>query len=490
MEQLYSRLEQLSAARQPVADALASIIYPINTMPPEIMGQIFLEYVAAGARPVSAWPIDEDLKTASEHPDKEGSFKGTSWYVDVRATERGPQALASVCRSWREIVLNLQTLWCRLRMVLAYTEEAENTSILQRWLSRAGDRPLDLDLRKGVLDGRLLDILASYSSQWRTFACMLDVRAPIPHSFASAQDHTPLLTKLTIATGEHHRILNAINTETITVFSNAPCLREVTLYNLALRRITLPWAQLVCLDLYFQSVEECADVLRQTSRLETLSAVLSDPHDDTPPRTTIRLDHLHTLTLSHPMQRNLDILAHLDVPALRYLDIYAVVGWAAERLTALMARSKCQLHSIWLTSAHLAYMYHSDAGITALCAAGAVRNVYLPQVRWPRKDLAAFFARITADSSFLPSMETLCIEQCRPPIPYGAVAEMLHARWSGRGAGSNGIKSFRFTRSARAKDWDIDSDVDLNEPEEMLDIFTSARLAALVEEGLEIDIQP
>ncbi|KAJ6605404.1 hypothetical protein DFH09DRAFT_1067677 [Mycena vulgaris] len=49
MEQLQKRLDELAAARKPISDALASIVYPILTLPPEITGEIFMHYVAAGA---------------------------------------------------------------------------------------------------------------------------------------------------------------------------------------------------------------------------------------------------------------------------------------------------------------------------------------------------------------------------------------------------------------------------------------------------------
>ncbi|KAJ7473940.1 hypothetical protein FB451DRAFT_1367009 [Mycena latifolia] len=475
IERLQTRLGELAIARKPVADALGSIVYPILSIPPEITAEIFMEYVAADAQPNDdPWSIGlpEHLLTANPHFDKSDG----PLLTNLHATEGGPLLLASVCRAWRDIALSLPTLWCRLRMSPA---SRTISSILQCWLPRAGNLPLDLNLRHydGVdaCTADLFNTLAPYSMQWRTFWCMLRTSASFP--LDAIQSRIPLLRKLTLRRYPSTFRDNTPPT-TITAFSDAPRLCEVVLYSVLPRSITLPWAQLTRLELHSVYVEECAEILPRIPQLETLSATLYENTVDSPLPRPIRLGNLHTLQLSHPMQQELHLLDFLILPGLKCLDIFVVAAASVAKLASFLARSDCQLRLVSLTCSHPSYMYWPSTGISALEALGVVSEVHLPGVDWPQADFTAFFIRIATDPGFLPNMETLCIEKCKRPLPYAALTEMLTARWRGRSNEFGGLRSFRFIRKPNP-----------NEPDEPPDSILSARLEALVEEGLTIDIR-
>ncbi|KAJ7159469.1 hypothetical protein C8R46DRAFT_860080, partial [Mycena filopes] len=78
---LRARVEELTAARKSIVDALKAIVYPILTIPVEITVEIFLQCI-----------------------DRAPEISGT------------PLALASVCKQWRAIALNLQPMWSRLQI--------------------------------------------------------------------------------------------------------------------------------------------------------------------------------------------------------------------------------------------------------------------------------------------------------------------------------------------------------------------------------------
>ncbi|KAJ7649542.1 hypothetical protein DFH06DRAFT_1421105 [Mycena polygramma] len=73
MEDLYARLDNLSVSREHISNALKSVVYPVLTIPPEIIAEIFKHCVDTAG-------IKQSL------------------------------VLASICRAWRQIALDLWPL--------------------------------------------------------------------------------------------------------------------------------------------------------------------------------------------------------------------------------------------------------------------------------------------------------------------------------------------------------------------------------------------
>ncbi|KAJ7691357.1 hypothetical protein B0H17DRAFT_1201203 [Mycena rosella] len=281
----------------------------------------------------------------------------------------------------------------------------------------------------------------THSVQWRTFVCTL--KLPILLPLAEIQGRIPLLQNLSVYGDIRAR---SAATKAITAFSDAPDLREAALHDISLGWISLPWAQLTRLECNGQSVYECVEILHHTHRLEILSVTLGRHRVGAPPP-PIRLDCLHTLTLSAPLQNNMALLYFLTLPALQHLDI--IDEASAGKLFEFLTRSQCRLRSISLSADPTFGRPEPFAGVPVLEAVGTVNAVNLHRLA-SSKDLIQIFSRIATDPGFLPNLDTLCIEQCWSKIPYPEVIKMLQARWYGRSNGSTRFKSFRFARDPRS----------------------------------------
>ncbi|KAJ7827384.1 hypothetical protein B0H13DRAFT_2290272 [Mycena leptocephala] len=211
---LAAQMAPLRAEREMVSVDLATIVYPVLTLPNEIFAEIFIQYV-------------------DEHPN------------------RSQMRLASVCRLWRAVAVYMPP-WFRLRY------SSHLADLLLCWLPRAGRLPLDICLKLPTSPSpesdQILRILGQYSSQWKRldlasngpFSFPADVRGPFPH-----------LT--TVALWAHP----SLGATTIPALVNAPHLREVQLdaAELVYWRTSFPWTQLTNLDLLFHDVLECLEIL-------------------------------------------------------------------------------------------------------------------------------------------------------------------------------------------------------------------------------------
>ncbi|KAF7347134.1 F-box domain-containing protein [Mycena venus] len=226
MADLHARLQQLAVARRPVVEALRSIIYPILTLPPEITAEIFKQCV------------DETITVA-------------------RANWLGPLVLSSVCRAWRHIGFNLKSIWSNICIPNTYEAIPSLEKVAWWWLPRVGGHPLDL-----TGPSPMLKALMKYSMQWRGISCPVDIDNST--SLNSIQGRIPLLRRLEITPS---RRLYSGPTP-ITMFSEAPNLREVTLTAGSTGRvstfITLPWTQLTSFTYWNQSTAQSLELLSLT----------------------------------------------------------------------------------------------------------------------------------------------------------------------------------------------------------------------------------
>lgn len=157
---LRARVGELAAARNPIVDALKVTVYPILTIPVEITVEIFLQCVD--------WA--------------EISGEG----LDLCA----PILLASVCRQWRTIALNLQPIWSRLRIFkLPSRHTSKLEALLGWWVPRTGGRLLEVDMT--TTEGRVITALIPHSMQWRSLTCDFSSRWAYPTGLATIQGRLP-----------------------------------------------------------------------------------------------------------------------------------------------------------------------------------------------------------------------------------------------------------------------------------------------------------
>ncbi|KAJ6507789.1 hypothetical protein C8R47DRAFT_1236434 [Mycena vitilis] len=341
----------------------------------------------------------------------------------IRPTSSWPPLLASVCRAWRRIALNLGQIWSGIQMGW---QSAGTDMLFQCCLARAGQHPLFLDMR--ISDPEpythsLFAAAARYSKQWQEVVCTIDL--PLAFSVGAIRGRLPLLRKLVLKGigSDLHTLAH------VTAFSDVPKLREVVIAGIPAPSATLlPWAQLVSLTCSMYDTAEVLEMLRQTPRLEKLEArrlLDATPRSPEP----VLLNHLHTLKIRSPISDY--YLPGLTLPALRVLDIYQNSNCSADpALLAFLLRSTWQLRSLSVTNISLPF------ATRVLAATPTVEEVQIGGKKdrdwsrdWaPDEELFPFLRRLSTDAAFLPNLQTLRMSFYLSRFPPQLV-EMLEARW-------------------------------------------------------------
>ncbi|KAF7297652.1 F-box domain-containing protein [Mycena kentingensis (nom. inval.)] len=259
---LRAQIDSLSATREATVKQLRAVVYPILTVPSELILAVF-DYVVD----------DSDVQMLS---------------VPLCLAR-----LSSVCTAWRSLVLNSPLLWAKISTLYVPRNDDFATNILhmtEAHLARSGTLPLTVDIS---YHGSLLPMLLPHASRWRSFECGLTDEIAEQLSNVAPRP-LPELQLLKLA-GDAQPPQTAV-----ALFRDAPNLRHVELVNLPVAAVALPWAQLRELTLTFGATSEYRNVLRLTPRLETLHVVheIIDPdhdEDDTP----LRMAHLRELTFEN-----------------------------------------------------------------------------------------------------------------------------------------------------------------------------------------------
>ncbi|KAJ7062314.1 hypothetical protein C8F01DRAFT_127852 [Mycena amicta] len=242
---LEERIQLVRTEHSTVAQTLDSIIYPILTVPTEIIDEIFISY------------IDSPRLGDVERQD-------------------GPLVLASVCRAWRTIVLSRKERWTSLHIVLP--RRGCPISLILRtmasWIANAGDRLIDLDITAHASANRnaLFAELPQYSTRLRSLSFQLGSCPEESFPNDALHGRFPHLEKLAI---------EDTMTGGCSAFEIAPLLRHVELRTLSYQDVMLPWDQIEHLVLEpssetgwaGRSQMDCGlGVLRRTPSVKTLVA--------------------------------------------------------------------------------------------------------------------------------------------------------------------------------------------------------------------------
>ncbi|KAJ7916515.1 hypothetical protein B0H13DRAFT_1997523 [Mycena leptocephala] len=255
------------------------------------------------------------------------------WYYEERLPGLSPRAapllLGRICRQWRSIAWSTPALWNAIQVHCPYYIE-DVVPALQRWLLRAGSLPLTIDLRyiahPGTSSDGILDLLQRHSEQLQDLTLNID-----PEDYfrlAEILGPLPLLQKIFFTC----RRLRDYDGMQITAFRIAPRLIDVHfLANFSPINIDLPWEQLTTFRADSLTVVKCLLVLSLAPNLVTGRfeyRATGGPLVDVPP-----LLHLKSLILQG-MEASTKLLAHLTTPALVSrcaLDhlTFAATGWTS-----------------------------------------------------------------------------------------------------------------------------------------------------------------
>ncbi|KAJ7021809.1 hypothetical protein C8F04DRAFT_1241148 [Mycena alexandri] len=136
------QLKVLKARDRDLKAALASVVYPVLTLPPEITSHIFLDCLP---------------------------FHGRVQPSSIKA----PLVLAQVCQYWRDIALATPQLWSSIDMKLEIgqpniPDKGTIALLLRTWLSRAKRSPISLTLRLPYhqpISKEVISVIPAYAGQ-------------------------------------------------------------------------------------------------------------------------------------------------------------------------------------------------------------------------------------------------------------------------------------------------------------------------------------
>ncbi|KAF8207692.1 hypothetical protein K438DRAFT_1755126 [Mycena galopus ATCC 62051] len=306
------RLEQALAQQR-----LQSYIYPVLTLPPEIVSEIFIHIIPQ-------YPCCPPLT-------------GTL----------SPTSLTHICRKWRAIALSTPALWRAIQLSLDSLPVEGQVHISDQWLKRSGSCRFSIQL-DGYL-GRIANVLTSVFRHATRWECLkLEVS---PYQLRELEgSNMPLLSHLDLRLHEDSEVaVDAI------AFRDLPLLRSVTLNDIAASWVILPWDQLTSLVLNSVYLHECVPILQQTSNLAHCELHIFASDADT--IHVIDLPCLQSLVLIHPGRRR-DSGRYLEsfiVPALRSLQIPEIFlgDDPIHFLTEFVSRSGSKLQEVRVTNLRL-----------------------------------------------------------------------------------------------------------------------------------------
>ncbi|KAJ3507139.1 hypothetical protein NLJ89_g6474 [Agrocybe chaxingu] len=345
---------------QQVGQAHEALISPVRRLPTEILQTIF------------EWCLPTNRNA-------------------VMHASEAPVLLGRVCAEWRRISLSTPQLWASLHIVppnVNFAKPVSSTSRFQRkreliemWLSRSGDCPLNISFVWFASDsddevklcGSLLEVLVPMCRRWK----VLDFQAPLkmfkPFMGLTVED-VPLLEGLSLMDNRTSVDPEAIDgwPESLLFAESSPRLRtfNLTFFSGGIRLPSILWSQLTTLYLesniafFFFDSREMLSVLEQCSSLIGCTLKFPLSHTATLPPyekldMLVTVPKLETLCLDgdqhlHNTFHMCNTLMNLRTPRLRRLEILGRSGRpegsiAPEPLSAirqLLQKSRCPLETL------------------------------------------------------------------------------------------------------------------------------------------------
>ncbi|KAJ7126806.1 hypothetical protein C8R44DRAFT_851290 [Mycena epipterygia] len=323
--QLQRQLEQLEQERKEVVASLASLTFPVLTLPMELTSEIFMHCAPSTPRA----PSSSDA----------------------------PLLLARVCSQWRNIAIATPQLWSTFFLFADDPWTQAHESLLNCWLSRSRHDPLSISLCYSEEEETAkeeettasvkasLEFLVMHSSRCREVHLRL-APSVLQHTTVSIPDGGfPRLEHLTIGCDRSDIDFTDQNVD---FFATAPQLRSVeiildmTAYVL-LVYISLPWTQLTSFTGKSFTIQECRLVLAQSPALVHCTFFLSG--DDETELIPLPLLSLNSLVLHSDRGGGgytPPILGALTVPRLQTLSVdYFELCFRS--VAELITRSSCAL---------------------------------------------------------------------------------------------------------------------------------------------------
>ncbi|KAJ7914442.1 hypothetical protein B0H13DRAFT_2325323 [Mycena leptocephala] len=303
-------LPSLKKERRLLQARLDAYVYPVLTLPNEVVSHIFLKA----------------LPRYPKAPPLSGPFSPTS--------------LGQICREWRAIALSTPMLWRAISFIapdkfwgpdksqldLAFQR---NLPLLRLWLERSGACPLSIQLTG---ETRLLDALIPHIHRVEHLKLaspnVQDLQSTIEHSF-------PILRCLELS--------RRYNLSDHPTFLRAPRLNYLHLWGFHDSQLSFPWTQITTLLLDILETRDAAAILNNTVNL--VHCILDLLPDDKPAEVSYTIRPLEQLKGISITKITAPLLRWLTLPALHKV-VLAHGGSVVDReflddLLGCITRSNC-----------------------------------------------------------------------------------------------------------------------------------------------------
>ncbi|KAJ7186625.1 hypothetical protein C8R46DRAFT_277128 [Mycena filopes] len=310
-------LSKLRAARAVVQTRLDAFKYPVLTLPNEVVGEIFTQFVPL-------YPLRPPLVGPGS-----------------------PVLLTHICHLWREIAVKMPTLWRAINLSNFYPSRSQQAYFRDICFTRSLSMPLSL---ASTGDADHLPAIIAHRNRWEYIK--IDLLLPPLIAFA-IEGPMPLLRQLDVTVNS----FTEWSSDTVALL-DVPLLHSVILDGYAARHFTLPWEQITSFTLNRGYREECTPLLAQTRNLVHCRLLLfNEPNSGPPPR--VLLPHLETLVMTQ--EGVSPVLEYLDTfvaPALLTLEVpESFLGPdPIAYLSSFISTSGCKLREVVITGKEIKFI--------------------------------------------------------------------------------------------------------------------------------------
>ncbi|KAJ7208239.1 hypothetical protein GGX14DRAFT_633804 [Mycena pura] len=379
------------------------IAYPVLTLPPEIMAEIF------------KWCIDTGL---SLHPSV------------------APLLLTQICRDWRDLAFSTPALWDTI-IEIDFDVHPRAEAFVETWFSHAGARPLSLGIIcSETLDSACLEsVILQHASRLQSLDVMTysDVFCNL-----TAVQSFPILRNLELAClyddddDEGDTQLFCIN--------SAPTLRHLSLERVRPSLVIMPWAQLKKITLVLLPLWECLNALRWATSLQEFRR--QGPPDERDQSTSEISSVRHSSLVSFAISSDADedILPLLALPCLQRFELGGRFGVYQTYLDAdiipFLSRVSGTLRTfkVGLSPTVPVQWFHL---LTQLTTLELVRSMGLP---FTTELIYALNRRALPD--FLPKLQSFVISNCGSDQVDDELLDTLGSRCDATDAAHLKLESF------------------------------------------------
>ena len=248
-----------------------------------------------------------------------------------------PWAISQVCRTWREITLDLPYLWNRIPIHLGDNTLAKlesQANFFTGLLARSRNAPLYLHIQapfKIYNWHPLIDVLVPHSG--RVEELTITSSTITMNACRKFKGRLPLLRKLTLFKTQQSYPSALI----IDLFEDAPLLREVTLFALGTHELLLPWPQVISFNGRKINRTGLSQLVANSLDLERLE-IAGYSHGAGPRTATLRRLTTLKVKLENPAITSNFFFGSLNLPKVEEIEVEKYQGDLLPHLITMLLR--------------------------------------------------------------------------------------------------------------------------------------------------------